>query len=150
MNAFLSELKELPSHLKKSLTYDQGSEMAQHERFTLHSGIPVYFADPGSPWQRGSNENTNGLVREFFPKGTDFREVTDSELKCVEELLNTRPRKVLGYVSPKQRIGKLGSAGRIEAKDGSNKGSSFIGLARAIRRKLSEVSIRGWGLITKG
>ena len=95
VDAFLAELENLPINLKKSLTYDQGSEMAQHERFTMESGMPVYFADPGSPWQRGSNENTNGLLRDFFPKGIDLKSVTADELKRVEELLNTRPRKIL-------------------------------------------------------
>jgi hypothetical protein len=74
--------------------------MAQHERFTHETGIKVYFADPGSPWQRGTNENTNGLIREFFPKGTDFSLVPESELKRVEALLNKRPKKILGYNMP--------------------------------------------------
>ncbi len=104
VNAFISELERFPSDLKKSLTYDQGSEMAQHENFTRSTGMQVYFADPGSPWQRGSNENTNGLIREFFPKGTDFSKVTINELKSVEKLLNGRPRKVLGYQTPKQSM----------------------------------------------
>ncbi len=100
VDAFLSELEGLPTALKKSLTYDQGSEMAQHEYFTQQSGMSVYFADPGSPWQRGSNENTNGLIRDFYPKGTDFNLVTREELKHVQELLNTRPRKVLEFDTP--------------------------------------------------
>jgi len=102
VNAFLAALEGFPPSLKKSLTYDQGTEMAQHERFTQLSGMQVYFADPGCPWQRGSNENTNGLIREFFPKGTDLNQVSKDELKQAQELLNTRPRKVLGFSTPKK------------------------------------------------
>jgi IS30 family transposase len=149
VNAFLSEMNKLPSYLKKSLTYDQGSEMAQHERFTLCSGIPVYFADPGSPWQRGSNENTNGLVRESFPKGTDFREIADSELKHVEELLNTRPRKVLDYVSPKQSMANLGVTDLPKEEKTAGKEVSLVRLARSIKQKLSAMYEKCRKLFTK-
>ena len=107
VNGFLSALENHSDWFKKSLAYDQGTEMAQHERFTQESGIPVYFADPGSPWQRPSNENTNGLLREFFPKKTDLSLVTDEELRCVEKLMNTRPRKVLEYLTPQQRLAEF-------------------------------------------
>lgn len=105
VDAFVAAMDALPAHMKKSLTYDQGTEMAQHERFTEESGVPLFFADAGCPWQRGSNENINGLIREFLPKGTDFTNITHQELKRIEKLLNTRPRKVLGYVTPQRSFG---------------------------------------------
>lgn len=107
VDAFLERFRDLPEWLKKSFTYDQGSEMAEHERFTDESGMQVYFANPGSPWQRGSNENTNGLLREFFPKGTDLSLISDSELKRVEMLMNSRPRKILGYATPQEKLNEL-------------------------------------------
>jgi len=99
-------LKKLPPHLRKSLTYDQRTEMSKHEQITRILETDVYFADPGSPWQRGANENTNGLIREFYPKGTDFKGVTRDQLKYVEELINTRPKKILGFTSPKTNFEK--------------------------------------------
>jgi IS30 family transposase len=99
--ALAKKLKQLPLHLKKTLTYDQGKEMSDHKQFTINTGIQVYFADPASPWQRGTNENTNGLIRQFFPKGTDFSLVTKRELQKAEDLLNGRPRKCIGYKFPK-------------------------------------------------
>lgn len=107
VDAFLARFRDLPGWLKRSFTYDQGTEMSQHERFTSESGMQVYFANPGSPWQRGSNENTNGLLREFFPKGTDLSLASDNELRRVEVLLNTRPRKILGYQTPDERLAEL-------------------------------------------
>jgi transposase, IS30 family len=98
--AFAEAYKSIPEDFKKSLTFDRGAEMAQHELFTQLTGTPVYFADPGSPGQRGTNENTNGLIRQFFPKKTDFSKVSNDELKHVESLLNLRPRKVLGFKTP--------------------------------------------------
>jgi len=102
--------------------------MAQHERFTQETGMPVYFANPGSPWQRGTNENTNGLLREFFPKGTDFNKVSKEELKRVEELINTRPRKILGYTTPKECLAdfqRLNHAQEIDLERHKNKGVIF-------------------------
>ena len=87
-------VKRLPKEMCVSLTHDRGSEMAQHELFTKETKVQVYFADPQSPWQRGTNENTNGLIRDFFPKGTDFRKVSTRELKKVQNLLNERPRRL--------------------------------------------------------
>lgn len=98
--AFAKETKKLPSQMRLSLTYDRGTEMSQHELFTKETKIQVYFADPYSPWQRGTNENTNGLIRQYFPKGTDFSKIKRKEIKAVQDLLNGRPRKVLGYLKP--------------------------------------------------
>lgn len=98
--AFIEAYKSIPKHLKKSLTFDRGSEMAHHHHFTQLTGIPVYFADPGCPGQRGTNENTNGLIRQYFPKKTDFSKISKEELKQVENQLNSRPRKTLGFKTP--------------------------------------------------
>ena len=99
--ALTKKLQSMPSHLVKTLTYDQGKEMSQHRQFTIDTGMQVYFADPASPWQRGTNENTNGLIRQFFPKGTDFSLVTDEEIQRTEDLLNGRPRKCIDWKFPK-------------------------------------------------
>lgn len=98
--AFARELKRLPRQMKISLTYDRGSEMAEHKLFTRQTKIKVYFAHPYCPWERGTNENTNGLIRQFFPKGTNFKGVSSRKIKHVQDLLNGRPRKVLGYQTP--------------------------------------------------
>jgi len=102
--AFAEAYKSIPKHLKKSLTFDRGAEMAKHELFTQLTGTTVYFADPGCPGQRGTNENTNGLIRQFFPKKTDFSKVSNKDLKQVENLLNLRPRKTLGFKTPKEML----------------------------------------------
>jgi IS30 family transposase len=105
--AFAEAFQTVPVELKKSLTYDQGKEMSEHQKFTIDSRIQVYFAHPGSPWERGTNENTNGLIRQYFPKGTDFTQVTIEEIKKVQRKLNNRPRKVLDYYKPDEVINKL-------------------------------------------
>lgn len=102
--ALAEKLSKLPRHLARTLTYDQGKEMSQHVQFTIDTGIQVFFADPASPWQRGTNENTNGLIRQFFPKGTDFSLVSDAELQEAEDLLNGRPRQCLGFAFPKEKF----------------------------------------------
>lgn len=98
--AFAKAVKNIPKHLKKSLTYDRGSEMAEHKLFLEDTKVQIYFCDPHSPWQRGTNENTNGLIRQYFPKGTDFTQVTKKEILRIQDRLNDRPRKVLAYAKP--------------------------------------------------
>ena len=105
--AYARELCSLPKELTKTLTYDQGKEMSEHKQFTIDTGIQVYFAHPGSPWKRGTNENTNGLIRQYFPKGTDFMKVTPREIKRVERELNDRPRKVLNWMKPDEVFNQL-------------------------------------------
>ncbi len=98
--AFAKEIKKLPRQMKLTLTYDQGREMAAHKLFTKITGVKVYFAHPRSPWERGTNENTNGLIRQFFPKGADFNTVSRYEVKRAQHLLNGRPRKTLNFRTP--------------------------------------------------
>ena len=105
--AFAKEVKKLPKQMKLSMTYDQGREMAKHRLFTNITGVQVYFAHPRSPWERGTNENTNGLIRQFFPKGTDFNKVSRYEVKKVQDLLNGRPRQALGFQKPYQVFNQL-------------------------------------------
>lgn len=105
--AFARELESLPEQMKLTLTYDRGSEMARHQLFTDMTNMKVYFADPHSPWQRGTNENTNGLIRQYFPKGTSFRNITREEIKFVQHQLNGRPRQSLGYKTPYETFSQL-------------------------------------------
>lgn len=93
-------VQQLPAHLRQSLTWDRGLEMAEHQRFTIATDVQVFFCDPRSPWQRGSNENTNGLLRQYFPKGKDLTAVTQRQLNTVAHKLNTRPRQTLGWRTP--------------------------------------------------
>ena len=106
-NAFAKEVKKLPKQMKLTITYDQGREMAQHKLFTEITGVKVYFAHPRSPWERGTNENTNGLIRQYFPKGTDFNKVSRYEVKRAQHQLNGRPRKTLDYCTPYEVFNKL-------------------------------------------
>jgi IS30 family transposase len=104
INALIKQAHKLPRELYKSLTWDRGSEMADHQRFTLSTDIKVTFCDPQSPWQRGSNENTNGLLRQYFPKGTDLSVHSQAKLNAVARQLNERPRKTLGFQTPAERF----------------------------------------------
>jgi IS30 family transposase len=106
-DALIATFETLPPLLKRSLTWDQGTEMAAHHGFSITTNIPVYFCDPGSPWQRGSNENTNGLLRQYFPKGTDLSTHTPEDLQAVAAELNSRPRKTLGWKTPAERLSNL-------------------------------------------
>jgi IS30 family transposase len=104
INALIKQARLLPKELYKSLTWDRGKEMADHQRFTLATDIKVYFCDPSSPWQRGSNENTNRLLRQYFPKGTDLSVHSQAKLNAVARRLNERPRKTLEYETPAERF----------------------------------------------
>lgn len=105
--AFAKAFTRIPQKFKKSLTYDRGSEMSEHKLFTKETKIRVFFADPSSPWQRGTNENTNGLIRQYFPKGTDFRTVSSAAIAEAERRLNSRPRKTLGFYTPSETFYQL-------------------------------------------
>lgn len=105
--AMIAAIKTLPESLRRSLTWDQGSEMSRHARISIDAGIDIYFCDPHSPWQRGSNENTNGLLRQYFPKGTDLSVHSADYLAQVAAELNERPRKRFGWDSPAQVLNRL-------------------------------------------
>lgn len=107
INALIKHARKLPQELYKSLTWDRGKEMADHKRFTLATDISVYFCDPQSPWQRGSNENTNGLLRQYFPKGIDISEYSQAQLNAAARRLNERPRMTLNYETPAERFSQL-------------------------------------------
>ena len=104
VSALIKQAKKLPTELYQSLTWDRGKELADHRRFSLATDIDVYFCDPQSPWQRGSNENTNGLLRQYFPKGTDLSVYSQAHLNNVARQLNERPRKTLGFETPAERF----------------------------------------------
>ena len=105
--AFAKEFKKIPKELKRTLTYDQGQEMAHHKLFTKDTDITVYFAHPHSPWERGTNESTNSIIRRFYPSNTDFSKISEVKLKQTQELINDRPRKVHGFYTPNEVFHKL-------------------------------------------
>ena len=112
-DAITATIPTLPDHLWKSITWDQGREMAQHRQFQVDTGVEVYFCDPHSPWQRGSNENTNGLLRQWFPKGTDLSVHPPDKLLQVAQLLNDRPRQTLGWKKPAEVLAELLAGGDV-------------------------------------
>jgi IS30 family transposase len=103
-DALAAKITELPTHLRRSLTWDQGLEMARHARFTVATGVPVYFCDPRSPWQRGTNENTNGLLRQYLPRSSRMSDYSQQRLDAIAAELNDRPRQTLGFRSPSQAL----------------------------------------------
>lgn len=104
---FSRRLRSVPESLRKTLTYDQGTEMARHQELAKRLRLDIFFCDPHSPWQRGSNENANGLIREYLPKGTDLSTISQSQLHHIESLLNNRPRKILGFLTPSEVFARL-------------------------------------------
>ena len=104
MDRLAQTMTTLPDQLRRSLTWDRGKEMSAHAAFKVQTGIPVYFADPHSPWQRASNENANGLLRQYFPKGTDLSRWSADEIEAVAHTLKTRPRKILGWATPAEAL----------------------------------------------
>lgn len=106
-HAMLTQMSRLPEHLRRSLTWDRGTEMARHAQISTALNMPIYFCDPHSPWQRGSNENTNGLLRQYFPKSTDLSQHSAHHLDTVAAELNNRPRQTLNWDTPAQRLNQL-------------------------------------------
>jgi IS30 family transposase len=107
ISALTAQIQQLPAELKRSLTWDRGLEMAKHKQFTVDTGVQVYFCDPQSPWQRGTNENTNGLLRQYLPHGMNLKDVTQEQLNEIAARLNGRPRKTLGFMPPSRKLSEV-------------------------------------------
>ncbi len=114
-DAIARSIATLPDQLRRSLTWDQGAELAQHARLRIDTGLAVYFCDPHSPWQRGTNENTNGLLRQYFPKGTDLSKHSADDLAAVAAALNTRPRKTLSWRTPGEALDELLRSSQLDS-----------------------------------
>ena len=145
VSALVRQVKRLPDGLMSSLTWDRGTELAHHKRFTVATDVNVYFCDPQSPWQRGSNENTNGLLRQYFPKGADLSAYSQADLDAVALRLNTRPRNPLVLHlpdTPRRREGSLDLAVGLYQSGGSDIGSRPA--------KLGELTTRDFGTGTRG
>ena len=106
-DALAEKIRELPEHLRRSLTWDRGKEMGEHVRFTIDTGVQVYFCDPRSPWQRATNENSNGLLRQYFPKGTDLSGFDQARLDAIAVELNGRPRQTLSWMTPSEAFTRV-------------------------------------------
>jgi IS30 family transposase len=104
VSALSKQVRKLPAELRRSITWDRGMELAQHKNFTVATDVQVYFCDPQSPWQRGTNENTNGLLRQYFPKGTSLASYSQADLNKIAMQLNQRPRKTLGFMTPADKL----------------------------------------------
>jgi hypothetical protein len=133
--ALAAAIARLPQHLAKSLTWDLGHEMAQHQRFTIATGVQVYFCDPKSPWQRGSNENTNGLLRQYLPRRIDFRTLGQADLDTIAQELDERPRQTQGFRTPSQALAEVCCVDRpnpqARAHDRHNRQERTLGPGRA-------------------
>ena len=140
--AFAGALNAIPASLRKTLTYDQGKEMAQHESLALNTGMRIFFADPHAPWQRGSNENTNGLLRQYFPKGTSLSGFDQADLDTVADSLNGRPRKTLDFATPSEQFRSLLAD---QAAANNEPGGAFAPKLESANQK---TSIHGCGGIT--
>ncbi len=110
-------IKDLPASLAETLTWDQGQAMAQHSRFTVDTGCKVFFCAPHPPWQRGSNENLNGLIRDFHPKGINFNRTSDDDIAHMQHLLNTRPRETLAFRTPAEKLNELINGAALTTRD---------------------------------
>ena len=137
------KIRTLPQHLAVSLTWDRGKEMARHRQFSIATGVHVYFCDPSSPWQRGSNENTNGLLRQYFPRGSDLSVHSQRHLNRVAHVLNDRPRQTLGWMKPSEKLAKL-LRGPCEIARGRPRGGvSFRSVSSPPWRTISSISAVG-------